>query len=61
MKYERIKDMSQEEKMEQIREAEMELIKLYSQVSTGTPPENPGKIKNLRRTIARIKTALKNE
>ena len=41
-------------------EIKVELMKLYGQVSTGTPPKNPGKIKQLKRTFARIKT-LQNE
>jgi large subunit ribosomal protein L29 len=55
--YERIKDMSEDELEAHQRDAEMELLKLNAQVATGTPPENPGKIGELRRTIAKIKTA----
>ena len=33
-----------------------ELMKLRSQVATRTRPENPGKVKLIRRTIARIYT-----
>ncbi|MEK6856788.1 MAG: 50S ribosomal protein L29 [Nanoarchaeota archaeon] len=36
----------------------MELMKYNSQISTGTPSENPGKIKAVKKTIARIKTLL---
>ncbi len=61
MKYDRIKDMNTEELHNQLEEAEMELIKLNSQVATGTPPENPGKINELKKTVARIKTVLQNE
>ncbi|HJJ88561.1 MAG TPA: 50S ribosomal protein L29 [Methanocorpusculum sp.] len=33
-----------------------ELIQQYGKVSTGGAPENSGKIREIRRTIARIKT-----
>ena len=31
-------------------------MKLRAQVSRGTPPENPGRIRAIKRTIARILT-----
>lgn len=34
----------------------LELMKLKSQKTSGAAPENPGKMKELRHTIARIKT-----
>jgi large subunit ribosomal protein L29 len=43
-----------------LTEANTELIILQGQANTGTPPKNPGQIKKLKRTIARIQT-LKNE
>ncbi len=57
MNYDRIREMTEAEREENLRDARLELIKLNAQVATGTPPENPGKIKELKRTIARIKTA----
>jgi large subunit ribosomal protein L29 len=44
---------------EKLTELKMELIKINAQISMGTLPENPGRIKEIRKTIARIKT-LKN-
>jgi large subunit ribosomal protein L29 len=38
-----------------------ELSKLYSQKASGRVPENPGKIKEIKRTIARILTVNKEE
>ncbi len=35
-----------------------DIMKYNSQVSTGTPSENPGRIKSVKKTIARIKTIL---
>lgn len=61
MRYSQIKEMKPEQLKKQLEEAELELMKLNSQVATGTPPENPGQIRELRRTVARIRTALQNE
>jgi large subunit ribosomal protein L29 len=41
---------------DKLRELNREMIKINAQISMGTVPENPGKIKEIRRTIARIKT-----
>ena len=38
-----------------------ELIKMNAQISTGTPPENPGQVKEIKKTIARILTILKSK
>jgi large subunit ribosomal protein L29 len=42
-----------------LKELKIELIKINAQRSMGTMPENPGKIKEIKKTIARINT-LKN-
>jgi len=44
---------------EKLNELRIELIKINAQISMGTVPENPGKIKEIKRTIARIKTIKK--
>lgn len=44
---------------EKSRELKKELIKINAQIAMGTIPENPGKIKEIRKTIARIKTIQK--
>ncbi len=41
---------------DKLRELSKELIKINAQIAMGTIPENPGKIKEIKRTIARIKT-----
>ncbi len=38
-----------------------ELIKINAQISTNTPPENPGRVKEIKRTVARILTKLKSQ
>jgi len=39
-----------------ILELKKELMKTNSQIATGTVPKNPGKIKEMKRTIAKILT-----
>ena len=51
-----IKNMNKEEMKKKMAELKMELMKLKSQVSRGTPPENPGRIRSIKRTIARMLT-----
>ncbi|MBI2110325.1 50S ribosomal protein L29 [Candidatus Woesearchaeota archaeon] len=41
---------------EKINDLQKELIKLNAQVATGTRPENPGRIREIKRTIARLLT-----
>jgi large subunit ribosomal protein L29 len=46
-------DIELEEQMGKLR---MELVQHYGKVSAGGATENPGRIRELRRTIARIMT-----
>lgn len=50
--------MSKSDLLEKIKELKKELIKENAQVATGTAPKNPGQIKAMRKTIARILTLL---
>jgi large subunit ribosomal protein L29 len=60
MKIKEIRKLKKEDLDKKLNEAKTELVTLQGQAKTGTPPKNPGQIKKLRRTIARINT-LKNE
>lgn len=51
-----LKNLSIEEYVKRLAELKLELMKLRAQVSRGTPPENPGMIRAIRRNIARILT-----
>ncbi len=51
-----IKNLTKEENNKKMTELNIELMKLRAQVSRGTPPENPGKIRAIRRTIAKMLT-----
>ena len=48
-----LSDVEMQEQMEKLKE---ELIQHNGKVSAGGSTENPGRIRELRRTIARIKT-----
>ncbi len=51
-----IRNMSEEEVAEELRKLETDLIRERGIVVAGGAPEKPGRIKDIRRTIARIKT-----
>jgi large subunit ribosomal protein L29 len=48
--------LSDVELIEQVDKLKMELIQFHGKVSAGGAPENPGQIREIRRTIARMKT-----
>ena len=54
-----IKKLTPKELGEKELELKKELMRLKSQVAVGTQPENPGRIGEIRRTLARIKTMTK--
>lgn len=56
LKKSELKKMSTEEMNKRMLEIKKELMKLRAQASRGAQPENPGKIRALRRAIARILT-----
>ena len=58
------KELNQMDKVQieaRLKELKKELMKINTQKSTGSTPENPGKIKQIKRTIARILTILNNK
>jgi len=60
MKYKELKALNKEDLAKKHVEATKELIKLNSQVATGSTIKSPGQIKLLKKTIAKIKT-IQNE
>ncbi|MBN88330.1 50S ribosomal protein L29 [Candidatus Woesearchaeota archaeon] len=54
-----IRDKKPKDLEKSLNELKSELMKLNSQKTSGRMPENPGKIKALKRTIARIHTIKK--
>ena len=55
-----IRDMTPAERAAELEELETELLNEKAIKAAGGQPENPGRIKELRRTIARIRT-IQNE
>lgn len=51
-----VSQFSDAELSEQLSKLEMELVQDLGKVSAGGAPENPGRIRVIKRTIARIKT-----
>lgn len=56
-----IRQMSSEERKKRLSEFKAELVRLKTMIKAGGSIENPMRIKELRRTIARIKTIEREE
>jgi len=56
-----IRNMSDEQIEKQLKDLRNELLRERAITATGGAPENPGRIRELRRTIARILTIQKEE
>ena len=60
LKIKQIRQMKPEDLDKKLNELELELAKEYGNVKMGRPVKNPGRIGEIKRAIARIKT-VKNE
>jgi large subunit ribosomal protein L29 len=58
LKYKEIEKMKKEELINKVKELRMELAKERSSAAVGGTVKNPGRLREIRRTIARIKTYL---
>ena len=56
-----VRDMGIEELREKLEELRAELLRERSKAAAVGVPENPGRVKELRRTIARILTAMREK
>jgi len=56
LRSEEVRKMNIDERQDELDKLIMELIRERAITSAGGAPESPGKIKEIRRTIARIKT-----
>jgi large subunit ribosomal protein L29 len=54
---EEIRKMSEKERREELDSLMTDLMRERGIIATGGAPENPGRVGELKRTIARIKTA----
>ncbi len=61
MRMEEIRQMSREEKLKKLEELERELIRLRTLVRSGGSLENPMQIRAVKKDIARLKLALREE
>jgi large subunit ribosomal protein L29 len=56
LRVDEIRNMNPTERQDELDKLRLELIRERAIASAGGAPENPGRIKEIRRTIARIKT-----
>ena len=56
-----IRDMTPAERESELEDLETELLNAVSVKAAGAQPEDPGRIKEMRRAIARIKTIQREE
>ena len=56
MRVKEIRDMPSEERMKRLNELRTELLRLKTMIKAGGTIENPARIKELRKTVARILT-----
>jgi large subunit ribosomal protein L29 len=61
MKTKEIRTMNSEERKKSLKELRNELMEEYGRASMGGSPPSPGRIKYLRRTVARLLTIMKEE
>lgn len=54
MKFKEMAQLNAEERKIKQKELELELIKLNTQVATGTPPKNAGTVSRIKKDIARL-------
>ena len=56
-----IREMSSEDKQRRLEEYRTELSKVNTMIKAGGSIENPGRVKALKKTIARILTVIREE
>lgn len=61
MRTKQIRESSKADQEKKLSELKSELMKDRTQISAGTPPKNPGLMKQRRRIIARIKTVQREQ
>lgn len=61
LRIQEIRDMSSDERNEKIQELRTELTKLRTMVNAGGAIENPGRVKAIRKAIAKILTVMNEE
>ncbi len=59
LRVDEVRNMNSTERQDELDKLKLELIRERAIASAGGAPENPGRIREIRRTIARIKTIQK--
>ncbi len=54
-----LKEMSHDDIINRLNELKLELVKDEGQIAIGGSPSNPGRVRELKKTIARILTEIK--
>ena len=58
IKAKELRGMKDDELRDKLTEVRKELMKINSQIAVGTVPESPGKVRQIKKTIARMLTIL---
>ncbi len=53
-----MKNMGEAQLKAKLKDLNTELIKINAQISSGTAPQNPGNVREIKKTIAKILTKL---
>jgi len=61
MKTKEIRAMSSEERRKKLKELRNELMEEYGRASMGGSPPSPGRIRYLRKSVARLLTIMREE
>jgi large subunit ribosomal protein L29 len=61
IKNEELRKMNVQELQNKLVDLKKDLIKINAQIAAGTVPENPGNVKNVKKTVARIHTIIKEK
>lgn len=61
LRMEEIREMTPDERSRRLEELRTELSKLRTMISAGGSVENPGRVKALRRTVAKLLTVMREE
>lgn len=57
MRYREIEQLTDEDREKKILELKKELMELYAKVASGSPPENSGRLRQIKKDLARIFTS----
>ncbi len=61
MKFKELSQLTKGELESKIIEIKKELIKHNAQIAVGTTPKSPGQVRQLKKSVARIKTILNSK